>query len=116
METMDINEHLNFAEVTVDRFDRKAFVANSCMSLRSCLPLRSDDPAVPPAENEFETTFSFIEMINYVATTPVLFWDGREIKRLSPGEAALRFLTDPDCDITMFEPRPKKRPQPKAPP
>ncbi len=116
MQSMDVNESLNSGEVTDDTFDRKAFVANTCMSLMSCLPLRSDDPDAPPAENEFEKTFSFVEMINYVATTPVILWDGSEMKRLSPGEAALRFLTDPDYDITMFEPRPKKRPQAEAPP
>lgn len=69
-----------------------------------------------PLKTSLKKRSSFVEMINYVATTPVILWDGSEMKRLSPGEAALRFLTGSDCDITMIEPRPKKRPQAETPP
>jgi hypothetical protein len=115
MQTTHIIEHQDPTEASSIALDRKAFVANSCMSLRSCLRLASNDPAAPPAENEFDETLSFIDMINYVATTPVILWDGSETKRLSP-EAAPRFLADPDCEITMIELRPEEVQPAEAPP
>lgn len=101
-----------------DTFDRKAFVADSCISLTSCLfgPSRPDNTNAS-AGQETEEAIGFIEMINYVAQNPVVLWNGKQMVKLSPGEAAYKILTDPDCEITILRGRPgAEEPSPQTPP
>lgn len=50
---------------------------------------------------------SFIDVIDYVAKTPVFYRRGDKMIQLSPGEAAYKIMSDPECEVTILYSRPK---------
>lgn len=89
---------------------RARFVESCCIDpVRLLARPRKMKEVKPDEEQDFpkEQTMSFIDVIDYVAKTPVFYRRGDKMVQLSPGEAAYKIMSDPECEVTILYSRTK---------